>query len=210
MAVVTLLALLAAALPLLTEAGTASVTLTIPNTTYPALGEYLQMVVTYNDTPDPHLEDVTYPNGHVITAMTGTRSVWQASAVAPSTYTLNSTANILGVVPASASTYWMYDPASSLIVPYTGPVPPQLDSAPYGSKVVYATYNGTDMNGPGGYFLYPQYNVVYNNFLYLNGVADYMDYSGWLIQLDRYQPGNLNISQQPGYSAYPYAVNYFS
>ena len=61
------------------------------------------------------------------------------------------------------------------------------------------------------FFLFPTYFIVYNNFYYPTGVPDLMDYDGWMLWLDSYQPGNYNISHNPGpYAQYQYAVNYFA
>ena len=207
---VALLLVLAGSLPRLVRPGTATVTLIFPNSSYPALGELVRMVITYNDTADLHYQDSTYPLGHVITNITGTRVVWQATAAAPTSYTVNSTANILGVVPSMSPQYYAYNATLNTVLPYTGSLPND-GNVEYGSIVTYAFYNGTNYTSTSPFGqLYPVYFIVYNNFYYPTGVPDLMDYGGWMIWLDRYQPGNLNISMNPGYSPYKYAVNFFA
>ena len=188
------------------RAGTVSVTVTLPNSTYPSLGELLQLSITYDDTVDPNGE-FGYPLGNVITAMTGTRTVWQATEADPTTYALNSTANVLGVVPMIDPTYYYYNATLNTVLPYTGPTP--SESSQYGSLVTYAFYNGTNFT-VDGVALFQTYFILYSNYYYPSGVPDHMDVGGWMLWLDTYQPGNLNVSHNPGYEQYQYVINLFA
>ena len=207
LSVVMLFVLSATALPSIVSAGSASVTVTFPNTSYPTVGELLELSITYNDTADPNgLFD--YPLGHVIAAMTGTRTIWQATEAEPTTYTQLSVANVLGVVPLLNPLYYVYNATLNTVVPYVGPIP--AAGVPYGSLVPYAYYNGTNFTAVDGFPLFPVYFILYNQFYYPTGVADFMDAYGWMIWLDIEQPGNLNVSSYPGYEQYEFCFNLFA
>ena len=80
---------------------TVKFTLTMPNLTYPLLGEFWQGTLTYNATLNSIESGDGFPLGYNLVNITGTRTVYTATLSNPSTYQLNSTANIVGLLPAN-------------------------------------------------------------------------------------------------------------
>ena len=187
--------------------------LVMPNATYPSLGESWRGSLTYSSVADPNEPQIGWPLGFPILAMTGTRTVWTATAAEPTTYTLNSTANILGVVPTDNQYYFL-----NSSVPQNE-VDQQLEVWPgglasftyYGTLLIETTLNRTNYTGADGWQYYPLYDYVYNNLFYLpSQVADCSDYLGWLVVLDREQPGQYDFTlHNPQMAAYPFTVGVF-
>ena len=220
MTVATLLlaALCCCALALVRAGDTVTVefTLIMPNASFPLLGEYWQGSLTYNATADPHSSWPGYSNGHAITGMTGTRTVWTATASSPTDYQLNSTASILGLLPAP-NCYAIYN-TSIVLAPGVQPIS-CVDFATYnntgflafwGSWVVVGGYNLSDYSVllPNGHRPFPFVNTAYDNFFYDPAVVpDAMDVWGWAVWLDRAQPGTVNASVDPRYPGYEFVVH---
>jgi hypothetical protein len=73
---------------------TVDFTITMPNGSYPTLGEYWEGSITYAAKPDPRPQAGGFPTGHLILAVNGTRTVWTSGGGA--VHLFHSTARIIG------------------------------------------------------------------------------------------------------------------
>ena len=94
---------------------TCNFSLVFPNASFPSLGEVLVGSLTYNNTANPITSNYSgYPLGHDLLSFTGTRTVWQATAAAPTTYASRTTTSILGLYPVTSLSYF----ANNSVGPY--------------------------------------------------------------------------------------------
>ena len=187
---------------------TVTFTLTMPNSTYPLLGEHWQGTLTYNTTLNPFAYE-DYPLGHALVGITGTRTVYTSTPSNPTSYQLNSTANIAGLLPTQ-NCFITYNTTLALgpgVQPLACVTEADFDTSPdavvYSSWFVSGVYNltnYTDAVAPDGLALFPFINIAYDNLYYdpqSSGILNALDYSGWAVVLDRDQPGTYNASMDP-------------
>ena len=179
------------------QTATVNFTITLPNSTWPSLGELWEGSLTYSTTPGP-VAFLGYPVGFPLISATGTRTVWTATADAPTDYLFNSTAIILDIVPSYNPQYWF----NNVSIPF-GPGINRVQLSPgglaadsaYGSIAVELILDLANYTLPDGFQEFPITELVYNNLFYPPAqVADSMDSAGWLFWLDRPQVGALNVS----------------
>jgi len=182
----------------------------IPNSSYPNIGEHAIGTLWYDSEPDNDIVAIGWPKGNPLLSITGTRTVWSATAQHPTLYHFNSTANILGLVPANNNGYYYYNATLDTVLPSPNGL---ADSIAFGTLLIYYKLNlpSNEYDPTNGIF--PNYFLIYDNYYYPQStVPDHMDSSGWLILLDRWQPPVLDITlyNGPQYRNYKNVWNIFN
>ena len=136
-----------------------------PNTSYPTYGVIITGFLTYNTT---RLSVTPYPGfspAYNLLSITGTRTVYTATAAARSSYVLSSTSSITGLLPANNSFLTLSNNGST-----------QLEFA-------------TVVNALAGL------QIFYDNVIYPQAtVLDHMDTAGWVLTLSTPQLGSTVVN----------------
>jgi len=180
----------------------------VPNSSYPNIGEYARGTLWYDSEPANDITAIGWPKGNPILSITGTRTVWSATPQYPTVYHFNSTANILGLVPARDNDYLYYNATLDTVLESPTGI---AGSIAFGSLLIYYHLDLPTYDPNNGIF--PNYFLVYDNYYYPQStVPDHMDSGGWLVWLDRFQPPVLDITTYNGneYRHYQHVWNIFN
>ena len=150
-------------------------TIVFPNTSYPQLGELLSGSLSWNDTLFPIIGYGPFGNGYQLLELTGSRTIWTASASDNTTYLLSSTSDIVGLIPVG-----------NYIV--TGTTTPGLGPPLEFGGVIFPP----NLTFTGGAYQGVPVELFWDNLIY-PGSGQKLDVSGLLLNLSEPQLGSIPV-----------------